>query len=218
MKLLKTLATTLILSLPVAANAVPLVVWDQSPDAVGGSITSGYWSNSTSSQNFADIVNFANDIQITGMDIFTGNALGSLGDTGTVRVRSGSHTATPIEFTETVSVIDSDGTGSAASLHRIHVDFTNPLELVGGVDYWIGLSGTSTNWVQAGISGGTGPLLNNSVARYMDTTFITFATDVQDQAFRLWSDDGTSVPAPGTIALLGLGLVGLGMTRRKKLG
>ena len=166
------------------ASALQTLVWDQSPDQIGGSLTSCCFTNETPGQNFADIVRFDTQVQLTGMDIFMHNAFPSLGDTGTVRIRTGSHLGPLIEFAETVSLIDNDGTATIGVLDRVHVDFTNPVALLAGVDYWIGLSGTSTNWVQAGITGGTGPLLDNQLARYFGTTFIVFATDVDDQTLR----------------------------------
>ena len=45
MRYLKLTLATLLLVSSYAANAVPIVVWDQSPDAIGGTLTSGNWTN-----------------------------------------------------------------------------------------------------------------------------------------------------------------------------
>ena len=201
---------------PFVANAVPVVVWDQSPDGIGGSLTNGNWSNSAVGQNFTDIVSFGTDTLITGMDIYMDASWPSVGDIGTVRIRTGSETAAPVEFNESVTVIDTDGTSSIGSLSRVHVDFSSAFLMLAGVDYWIGMSSADigTIWTQAGITGGTGALLDNLTARYAGTSFDAFATDVDDLAFRLWGES-VRVPEPSPLFLLSGGLLGILLGRRR---
>ena len=152
---------------------------------------------------------------MTGMDLYMASNFGAIGDSATIRIRSDSHIGPLTEFVETVSIIDTDGTASIDSLHRVHVDFTSPVSLVGGVEYWVGMSGLfpPSVLVQAGIRDGIGPLLDNQTARYSGITFDAFATDVGDTPFRLW---GAPIPIPGTLWLFASGLLGMiGIAKRK---
>ncbi len=187
-----------------SANAMPFVVWDQSPGAIGGTMTNSAFTNNMEDQNFSDLVRFDTDIRLSGMDIYMDFRQGSVGDAATIRIRTGSHVGSLFEFDEIVSLIDTDGTTiTIPALRRVHVDFSIPVNLLAGEDYWIGMSGTDDQLFQAGIKGGSGPLLDNRLAWYDETDFVTFASDVGDQAFRLWGEVPVNVPEHSTITLLG---------------
>jgi len=177
-----------------SAQAISKVIWDQSPDRIGGTLTSGKWLNNNS-QDFADPVKFTSMVIITGMDVYMDALYGTTGVSTTIRIRSGSHLGRLTEFMETVTIDDKDGTSSIGCLHRLHVDFTKPVSLQGGVEHWVGMSGSSnvSSLAQAGIIGGIGPLLDNKTARYYGARFETFSPlgDISDTAFRLW---GTPFP------------------------
>ena len=132
---------------------------------------------------------------VTGMDVYMDSHYGTTGVSVTIRIRSGSHLGRLNEFSETITIDDTDGTNSIGSLHRLHVDFTKPVSLEGGVEYWVGISGNSkvSALAQAGIVGGIGPLLDNQTARYSGVRFESFSPlgDISDTAFRLW---GTPFP------------------------
>lgn len=199
-----------------SANATPIIVWNQSPSAIGGTMTNSAFTNNMEDQNFSDLVRFDTDIWLTGMDIYMDFREGAVGDAATIRVRTGSHVGSLFEFNETVSLIDTSGTtNTIPALRRVHVDFTNPVSLLAGVDYWIGMSGTDDQLFQAGIKGGSGPLLDNRVAMYDGTVFGFFPSDVGDQAFRLWGEVSTNVPEPPLFSLFGIGLAVLGWSRRR---
>jgi hypothetical protein len=178
------------------AHVISTVIWDQSPDTIGGTLTSGKWLNNNS-HSFADPVKFTGPVIVTGMDVYMDLLYGAIGASAAIRIRSGSHLGRLTEFVENVSIDDDDGTNSIECLHRLHVDFTNPASLMCGIEYWVGMSSASNvpTFAQAGIVGGVGPLLDNQTARYFGARFDSFSQigDISDTAFRLW---GTQIPIP----------------------
>lgn len=82
-------------------------------------------------------------------------------------------------------------------------DLMSALDLDAGT-YWLGLTGaTGSNaawWVTTGVGNGRSGNSNVGV----------------DFAFFLDGGDTVSVPEPGTLALFGIGLVGMGLGRRRK--
>jgi hypothetical protein len=171
------------------AHAISTVIWDQSPDAIGGTLTSGRWLNNNS-QAFADPVKLTRPAIVTGMDVYMDSHYGATGVSATIRIRSGSHLGRLREFVETITIVDTDGTNSIGCLHRLHVDFTYLVSLLCGVEYWIGMSSPSNaqTFAQAGIIGGAGPLLDNQTARYSGNRFDGFTPigGISNTAFRLW--------------------------------
>ena len=63
-------------------------IWDYSPGTTGATIepTLGNWSNTATVQNWGEQIQFATDVQITGMDIYSHILWGSLGDSATIRL------------------------------------------------------------------------------------------------------------------------------------
>lgn len=183
------------------------VIWDQSPDTIGGTLTRDDWANGPTGQNFADPVMFVSETTVTGMDVYTGSTLfAGVGDSATIRIRSDSHLGPLTELVEIITIDDTDGTTLTGGLHRFHVDFTAPVALMGGVEYWVGMS--CDFCMQAGFMNGVGPLLDNQTATYFGTTFDNFASDVGDTAFRLWGAAVVPIPGAAWLFASALGVFG----------
>lgn len=127
--------------LPATSSAA--IIWDYSPDTLGAS-GPPFWSNNSNGQNFAERFTIANSTVLSGMDIFSANVVGALGQPVTVRLFA-DNGATPgaliAEILSALSIIDDDGATSIADANRKHADFVYALA---AGSYWIGMSGTDS--------------------------------------------------------------------------
>jgi len=223
MKMSRTIRAALAVACFVSLNgttAFAAVILDHSPDAVGGTQSPAYANNATG-QNFGDdVFTISNSHTLSGMDLYVGSQWASLGQSVTIRIwADGGGTPSTLlhDFTETISILDTDGiAGWVPTTRRAHVDFTPAITLNAGT-YWIGMSGTNSElsvYTTRGASGS--PLLDGKVAQFSGTTYSHMA-NIGDTAMRLYGDSFTAVPEPASIAMWGLaGGLGLVVARRRR--
>lgn len=196
-------------------TAYATVIWDYSPATTRAAIVPGfpyYYPNQAVGQNFAEIVSFALDATVTGIDIYSLYPV-SLWQLATVRLWSDNGAGAPVdllkEINTSISIVDD--TGAVEGFTRKHADITTPLLLSAGTNYWIGMSGRDGSELgQAGLK----TVDDGYMARFGGKSFSGLAL-AGDMAFRL---EGTinAVPEPGTFILLGAGLGGLALYRRRQ--
>jgi len=196
---------------PAQASAflLPAIIWDYSPAATNTSSGTDGWGNGSSGQNFAEIVSFPDSATVTGMSIYSGTFLGSVGDLVTIRVWNDSAgiPGTLIHsFTETISVIDTAGVGEWSNINNKFANFTTPINLAASTPYWIGMSGfgviidTIIGPVETiGLASLNTNPGDGAMAQFSGTTLETGLQPLGDMAFRLYgSTQSQPDTEPGT--------------------
>ncbi|MCK5425222.1 MAG: hypothetical protein KAI89_07605, partial [Emcibacter sp.] len=141
----------IVFSIVSISTASANIIWDYSPDTTGASGPNNY-SNQSGAQNFLELVTFTSGGTITGMDIFSGDFVGNVGDSVDIKIWSnmtgslgfpiGAMPANPIvTLNEIISVVDIEGTSSFGGITRKFAAFTNAYSFTAG-NYWIGMSGS----------------------------------------------------------------------------
>lgn len=221
-ELLSQAVRTLLVAGAFSAGAQAAVIWDYSPDTTGATVNqpglNSTWQNIAAGQNFAEHVLFGSNQTVTGMAIYSQETFGFVGDNVRVRVWSdsgGAPSALLYDVAAVVSAVDEDGTSVNAAFADVTRKFASfgGINLLAGVDYWIGMSGDGVELGQQGLSD-VGAPDNGAMWQMSGTSPVSEPGFLGDMAFRLYVG-GQGVPEPGTIALFGLGLAGL-MLRRKR--
>jgi hypothetical protein len=184
------------------------IIWDYSP-ATTGAPYFGEFSNQSAGQNFAEEVSFTTGATLSGIDIYSSELWGDVGDTAQVRIWSDAGGQPRLLLHDFSTIITAeDGVGAVGSETRKHASFS--YGLAPGDTYWIGMSGVASELGQIGLLG----VDDSSMAQFFGTNF-ALVNSAGDMAFRLDGELGEPVPEPATLFLLGSGLVGLVARRRR---
>jgi len=192
------------------------VLWDYSPETTGATGTIN-WNNESLRQNFAESILFDTDVILTGMDIYSAEYYGKVGNSVTIRLWDdvgGQPGSLMMDFTETISIVDGDGSGRP-DVSRKHVDFTTAVGLSANTTYWIGMSSTSIHeFLQMGLQLGPD---DSRMFVFSGTNPLGFTgTNAGDMAFRLHGTAVAPVPVPAALPLFLSGLMGLGVVGWRK--
>jgi hypothetical protein len=106
--------------------------------------------------------------------------------------------------------------GAGTGNNRKYADFSG-FDMLANVDYWIGMAGDGVSLTQTGLTGVAGGDSRMAQFNNNDTFSYFTSTGVGDMAFVLYGN-ASAVPEPATLALMGLGLAGIGFARKKKQG
>ena len=199
---------------PAPASGATLV--DTSPEALGVGAISTIAVNGRDSQNFVTSFSLSETTRLTGIDSYSSQFFGSLGDPATVRIFSDANGA-PLDpvFALDTRISAYDGEGGAGIYRRRHAAFEHVLS---AGTYWIGLSGADQFFTQLLIDD---TALTRRTAIMVGTQLsqiLPERNDYDQASIRLFGDV-TAVPLPGGLALLltalTLGCGGIAVVRKR---
>lgn len=207
--ILRVAAPLLLLVVAHTASADPIII-DFSPDTTGAPVTIANYSNLHPFQIIGDQFTVTEDMTLTGGSVFSDSNWGFLGDAVRFMIfgdTAGTPDLAPLfDILTTVDAVDTTLTTSAAGITRKHASIAD-IFLAAGT-YWFSMPGNGTEIAQA-----AGNFDDNS-SRFGPTNLPNSTPG--DMFFTLEGTSAISVPEPGTLALFGLGLAAMGLSRRRR--
>jgi len=195
------------------APAQATLVVDFSPDTTGATLKTNNWTNLYGNQILGDQFTLLSDTTLTGGSIFSRSGLGAIGNSVRFMIFSDPTAVALIDIITTLDAIDTQLTVTQTTLTRKHASIADTF--LGAGTYWFALAGNGVNieaksgdFGSGGMNFGTTKLQNTG-----STLGDLFFTLDGPQA----SPPQTSVPEPGSLSLLGLGLVAMFVRRRNKV-